>query len=179
MPDCSGLQKYFNQRLTYCIWYTRGDVNCCSTNFQYGTDEQGWYGNVKLFHDTKRPYICGRNMSWKMNQKKNPCQEHPVTVTKVMYHQKVVLLPKENINAYKHVSVGNLPPLRFVGGTEKKGRIVSIKGACNPEISVSVVMDVGVPVEEYLSDIVMNTRKAVICLECDCEVSWERSLGEG
>ena len=44
---------------------------------------------------------------------------------------------------------------------------------------VVVITAVGVPVEKVLSDIGMNPRRAVICLECDDEEEWINSLEEG
>ena len=41
--------------------------------------------------------------------------------------------------------------------------------AWEPYGSLAVVTAVGVPVEEFLSNIVMNNKREVINLECDCE----------
>ena len=53
-----------------------------------------------------------------------------------------------------------------------------MQGAWDPEILVSVSMDVGVPVEDDLSDIGMHSKRAVICLERGFEEDWLRSFGE-
>ena len=44
---------------------------------------------------------------------------------------------------------------------------------------VSVVTAVCVTVEELLSGIEINARRAVIQAECDCEEDWLKSLEEG
>ena len=44
-----------------------------------------------------------------------------------------------------------------------------MQGDWDLDISVAVVTDVGVPMEEDLLDIGINARREVICLECDCE----------
>ena len=49
--------------------------------------------------------------------------------------------------------------------------------AWEPEISVDVVTLVGVPVEETLVDIGMNTRNVVIHLEYYCDTAWISYLG--
>ena len=50
-------------------------------------------------------------------------------------------------------------------------------GGCYPDISVSSVVSVGVPVEGALLDIGMNYRRAVINLEFYCEKYCVNSLG--
>ena len=83
-------------------------------------------------------------------------------------HLSVVIFTKENMEADNPVPVVNLPPVRFIGGPSKQGITENVQGAWGIDISVSVVIAVGVPVEEALEDIVMNSRRAVIRLECDC-----------
>ena len=60
----------------------------------------------------------------------------------------------------KLVPVTSLPPVRFISGPKKQGRTGNIQKAWDPDRSASVVTDVGVPVEESLSNIGMNTRSA-------------------
>ena len=62
--------------------------------------------------------------------------------------------------------------MSFIGGTSNKGRTGNIQGEWNQDRLVSVVTAVGVPVEEALSDIVMNARREVTHLECDFEEDW-------
>ena len=69
----------------------------------------------------------------------------------------------------KPVPVVNIPPVRIIAGPSKQGIIGNIKGEWDEDRSVAVVKDIGVPVEEALADIGMNTRRAVINLKCDCE----------
>ena len=71
--------------------------------------------------------------------------------------------------ADKPVPVVNLPPMMFIGTPSKQVRTGNIKGTWDTDRSVEVVTAVGVPVEEALSDIGMNARRAVIHLECDFE----------
>ena len=73
------------------------------------------------------------------------------------------------MDADKSVPVLNIPPVMFIGGTIN--HIISgiIQGSWDPEILVSVITTVGVPVDEALSDIVMNARIEVIHLEYSCE----------
>ena len=75
------------------------------------------------------------------------------------------LFTKDNMEAYKPVPVVNLPPVSFIGETSKQGRSQNIQGAWDTDISVAVTTDVGVPVEEAISDIGMNSRRVVIHLE--------------
>ena len=81
--------------------------------------------------------------------------------------------------ADKPVPVLNLPPLRFIRDPSKKGITDNIYGAWDLDISVAVVTTLGVPVGEALSDIIINFKRAVIHLECDCEKDWLKSLEEG
>ena len=67
----------------------------------------------------------------------------------------------------------------FIGGPSKQGRTGNIQGALDPDISVAKIMTVGVPVEEALSDIVMNARRAMIHLKCDFEEEWIKLPEEG
>ena len=51
------------------------------------------------------------------------------------------------MDADKTIPLVNLPPLRFVGVPLKQVITDNIQGARYPEISVAVVISVGVPVE--------------------------------
>ena len=62
----------------------------------------------------------------------------------------------------------NLSPLKVTGGPRKKVITDSIHGAWDQDRSLVVVTAVGVPVEEALSDIGMNSRRAVINLAYNC-----------
>ena len=106
---------------------------------------------------------------WEDNEVENASTEfsfaaHPSMVKEGSYHQPVVLFTKENMNVDKPFPVVNLPPVRFIGGPSKQGITVNIQGVWEPDISVVVVTSVGVPVEEVLSDIGMNSKRAVIHL---------------
>ena len=81
----------------------------------------------------------------------------------------VVLFTKGNIGSDKPVPVVKLPPVIFIGGLSKQVRTGNIQGAWEPYRSVAVVTDVGVPVEEALLEIGMNSKRAVVHLECDYE----------
>ena len=87
----------------------------------------------------------------------------------VAEHQTVVIFTKLNMDIDKPVPVVNLPPVMFICGISKQVRTGNIQGAWDPDRSVAVVTSVGVPVEEALSDIIMNSKRAVIRLECDFE----------
>ena len=71
-----------------------------------------------------------------------------------------------------------LPPVMFIGGPTRKGRTGIIQVFWDPEILVSVITMVGIPVEEDLADIVIKTRNMVIHMECDGDLSWVNFLGE-
>ena len=79
-------------------------------------------------------------------------------------HQPVVLFTKENLDADKAFPVVYLPPVRFIGGPTNQGITGNIQGAWDKNRSEVVVTAVGVPVEEALSDIGMNSRREVIHL---------------
>ena len=81
----------------------------------------------------------------------------------------MVIFIKEILDTDKPILVVNISPLKFAGGTIKKGIKGSINGAWYPDRSVRVVTAVGVLVGEVFSYIGMNYRRAVINLECDCE----------
>ena len=83
------------------------------------------------------------------------------------------------MDADKPVPVVNLPHVRFICGPSKQGRTGNIQGEWDPDILVAVIMALGVPVEEALSDIGKNSRIAAIHLECDGEEEWIKSLKEG
>ena len=53
----------------------------------------------------------------------------------------------------------------------------SLRGAWDPDRPVAVITAMGVPLEEALSDIGINSRRAVIHIECDGEAPWVKSLG--
>ena len=55
--------------------------------------------------------------------------------------------------------MGNITPLKFTGCHTKQVRTGKVQGAWDPDISVVVVTAVGVPVEEFLLDIGMNTSR--------------------
>ena len=82
------------------------------------------------------------------------------------------------MGADKTVSVLIPPPVRFICGPTRHGITGSIQGSGEPEISVSVIATVGIPVEEALADTGTETRNVVIHMECDGEASWVKSLGE-
>ena len=63
----------------------------------------------------------------------------------------------------------NIPLVRFIGAPTRQERTGSIHGDWDTNISVTVVMAMGLPVDEKLSDIGMNARRAVIKLEYDGE----------
>ena len=81
----------------------------------------------------------------------------------------MVLFTKYNTDAYKPVPVVNLPPVRFIGVPSKHGITGNTREAWYPDILVELITAVCVPVEEALSDIGMNARRAVIHLEYDGE----------
>ena len=64
----------------------------------------------------------------------------------------------------KPVPVVNLPPVSFIGGTSKQGITGNIQGAWDPDRSVALVTAVCVLVEETLSEIGINSKRAVIHL---------------
>ena len=94
---------------------------------------------------------------------------HPEMVKEGSYHQPVVIFTKENIDADKPVPVVNLPPVSFIGSPSEQRITGNIQVAWDPDRSVAVITSVGVPVEEVLSDIGSNSRRAVIHLEFDGE----------
>ena len=79
------------------------------------------------------------------------------------------IFTKENMDADKPVPVVNIPPVRFIGGPSKHGKTGNIQGAWYPDISVAVVIVVGILVEEELLGIGMKSKREVIHLECDCD----------
>ena len=80
------------------------------------------------------------------------------------------------MNAGKYISVVVLLPVRFIGGPKRQGITRSIHGSWDPDRSVAVITAMGVPAEEALSDIGMNSRRAVIYLKCDGEEECIKSL---
>ena len=103
---------------------------------------------------------------------------HSVMVKEIADHLPVVLSTRENIYGDKPIPATNIPPVRFIGFPTRQGIIGIIQGAWHPEISVSVITTVGVPVEEALNDIGMKARNVVIHMECDGEELWVKLLGE-
>ena len=89
----------------------------------------------------------------------------------------VVLFIKYGMDADKPDPVVNLLPVRFIGVPTKHKITGNIQRAWYPEILVDVITTVGVLVEEALSDIGMNTRRAVIRLEYYFEETWINSVG--
>ena len=83
------------------------------------------------------------------------------------------------MDADKPVPVVDIIPTRYIGGPSKRGRTGNIQGSWDPHVSIPVVMTLGVPVVEALFDIVMNYRRAVISLECDCEEEPIKLLEKG
>ena len=76
--------------------------------------------------------------------------------------QPVVLFTKENTYENIPVIVVNIPLVRFIAPPSKQERTENIQGAWDTDRLVAVIAAVGVPVEEALSDIGMNARRAVI-----------------
>ena len=75
------------------------------------------------------------------------------------YHLSVVLFTKYILDAYRPILVGNIPPLKFVGGPTKQVRSVNIQGSWDLDTSIAVVTAAGVPLEEALSDIRTNSMR--------------------
>ena len=84
---------------------------------------------------------------------------------------------KDNMYADKPIPMVNLPHVRFIGGPTKELIIYSIQVSWEPEILVDIITTVGVPVEEALDDIGMNSINMVIHMEFDGESSWVSSQG--
>ena len=59
-------------------------------------------------------------------------------------------IKKEILDADKPISVGNIPPLKFAGGTTKQEITGNIQGAWDTDILVSLVTTMGISVEEEL-----------------------------
>ena len=79
----------------------------------------------------------------------------------------MVLFTKYSMDSDKPFPEVNLPPVRFIGGPTKQVTTVNIHEAWETEILVAIITMVVVPVEEALSNIGMNTMRAVINLVCD------------
>ena len=94
---------------------------------------------------------------------------HPEMVKEGSKQHPVIIFTKDNMDADKHVSVINLPPMRFIGDLSKQGITVNIQGAWYPDRLVVMVKVVGVLLEEAFSNIGINSRRAVIHLEFDGE----------
>ena len=60
---------------------------------------------------------------------------------------KLVIFTKDIMDSYIPITVGNIPTLRFLGGSTNKGTTGNGQGAWYKERSVSVVTSVGVTVE--------------------------------
>ena len=97
-------------------------------------------------------------------------------VKEVEDHQPVVIFTKENTDTYKPVPVVNIPSVRFIGGPSKQGSIENVQGYWDLDRSAEVITAVDVPVDWVLSDIGMNSRRAVVRLECDGDEEWINSL---
>ena len=81
----------------------------------------------------------------------------------------LLIFTKYSMAEGKLTLVGNIPALKFVGRPTNYRRTGNVKGSCDPEILVEVVMTVVISVEEYLAYIGMNNRKVVVNLGCDSE----------
>ena len=81
----------------------------------------------------------------------------------------MVLFTKERLDTEKPMLVGNILPLKFSGGPLNQVITVNIQVSWDPYISVSVVTALDILVDKALLCIVMNARREVIRLECDCE----------
>ena len=75
------------------------------------------------------------------------------------------------MGANKPVPVVIIPPVRLIGVPKNHGRIGSMQGSWDPEILVSVINTLGIPVEEDLSGIGMEIINVVIHMECDSDAS--------
>ena len=62
------------------------------------------------------------------------------------YYLPVVLFSKENIDADKPIPEVNLPPVSFIGAPTRHRRIGIIQVSWDLEISVAVIITLGVPV---------------------------------
>ena len=82
------------------------------------------------------------------------------------------------MDAYKPLTLVILPPVIFIGGPTRQKITGSKQGAWDPEISVSVINAVRVPVDEGLDDIGIKTINVVIHMECDGDSSWLKFLVE-
>ena len=69
----------------------------------------------------------------------------------------------------KSVPVVNIPPVRFICGPIRQRRKSSTQGDWGPEILVSVITTVGIPLEEDFAGIVMKSRNVVIHMDFDDE----------
>ena len=92
-------------------------------------------------------------------------------------HLSELIFTKDSMDADKPVPVVKNPPVRFIVIPTNQGITGNIAGYWHPEIFVAVITMVDVPVEEALDDILMNSIKVVIHLECDEKLSWMRSQG--
>ena len=93
-------------------------------------------------------------------------------VKEVADHLLVVLFKKQNMDADKSVPVVNLLPVRFIDVPTRQGRTDGIQGDWDPEILVYVITTEGVPVEEALADIGMNSIVVMIRLDCNEKSYW-------
>ena len=90
--------------------------------------------------------------SWRYNDVDNVSAEFLLEAPTVMLnivadHQPVVIFTKENMDEDKPFPVINIPPVRFIGGSTRQVRTGSIQVSWVPEISVAVIITVGVSVE--------------------------------
>ena len=82
----------------------------------------------------------------------------------VSYHMPVVIFKKNSMAADKPVLAVNILPVSFISSPTNQKRKGNIYVDWYTEIFMAVIATVGVPVEEILLDIVMNSRRAVIPL---------------
>ena len=59
----------------------------------------------------------------------------------------MVVFTKESLDTYKPILVGNIPPLKFAGGTKNQGITGNTQRYWDPDISVAMVKAVVVLLE--------------------------------
>ena len=79
--------------------------------------------------------------------KERSLSEHPELTTRVAYNQIVLLFNKESLVEYNPSTIGNILLLEFSGGGTNKLRTGNMQVHWNPERSLAVLTDVGVPVD--------------------------------
>ena len=85
---------------------------------------------------------------------------------------------KRGFGRRKTYSSDKYPTIEVFRWSQKSYKDRKHSWILGPEIPVSVVMAVGVWVEEALSDIGMNYRKLVVNMECYFKAHWIRSPGQ-